>query len=204
MASSSQGVRWLSTERRSVHRRRLETSILERVRSFLVVLLTLPLFALPAAGGTRSPFPNAVPAVVSTRWGWPLAGRPVVLRDFAPPSQPWLAGHRGADLAATPGAEVYAAGAGTIGYAGPLAGRAVVTVLHSDGLRTTYLPVHPSVRRGQTVSQGEAIGVVQDLPGHCRTACLHWGLLRGRSYLDPLLLLGRGQVRLLPLWPSGP
>lgn len=199
-ASSRRGARCLSTERRSVHRDGLETSILERVRSFLVILLALPLFALPAAGGLRS----TVPDVLSTRWIWPLTGRPVVLRDFAPPAQPWLAGHRGTDLATTPGAEVHAAGAGTIGYAGPLAGRAVVTVLHSDGLRTTYLPVHPSVRRGQTVSRGEVIGVVQDLPGHCRTACLHWGLLRGRSYLDPLLLLGRGQVRLLPLWPSGP
>ncbi|MFD0889749.1 peptidoglycan DD-metalloendopeptidase family protein, partial [Streptosporangium algeriense] len=103
-----------------------------------------------------------------------------------------------------PGAEVHAAGAGTIGYAGPLAGRAVVTVLHPGGLRTTYLPVRPSVRRGQRVSRGEVIGVVQDVPGHCRTACLHWGLLRSRSYLDPLLLLGQGRVRLLPVWPMGP
>lgn len=140
----------------------------------------------------------------STRpvWGWPLAGRPRVLREFAPPAQPWLAGHRGTDLAASPGAEVRAAGAGTVGYAGPLADRGVVTVLHSDGLRTTYLPVRPSVGRGRAVATGEVIGVLQDVPGHCPTACLHWGLLRDRAYLDPLLLLGHGQVRLLPLWPG--
>ncbi|MFF4410930.1 murein hydrolase activator EnvC family protein [Streptosporangium sp. NPDC001559] len=170
------------------------------MRSFLVILLVVPLFALPAAGGTR----GASPDTVSARWGLPLVGRPVVLRGFDPPARPWLAGHRGVDLATTPGAEVHAAGAGTIGYAGPLAGRAVVTVLHSGGLRTTYLPVRPSVRRGQRVDRGEVIGVVQDVPGHCRAACLHWGLLRDRSYLDPLLLLGRGRVRLLPIWPVGP
>lgn len=137
----------------------------------------------------------------SPRWDPPLTGRLRVLRGFAPPARPWLAGHRGTDLAAPPGTEVRAAGAGTVGYAGPLAGRGVVTVLHDDGLRTTYLPVTPSVRRGQAVERNQVIGALQDVPGHCPTGCLHWGLLRGRLYLDPLLLLGRGQVRLLPSRP---
>ena len=39
--------------------------------------------------------------------------------------------------------------------------------------------------------------------GHasCRpgTACLHWGLLRGDTYLDPLALITQGRLRLLPL-----
>ncbi|MFC7644456.1 murein hydrolase activator EnvC family protein [Streptosporangium lutulentum] len=141
----------------------------------------------------RAPEPSA-------RWEWPIAGRPRVIRGFAPPPQPWLSGHRGVDLAATPGTEVRAAGPGIIGYAGPLAQRGVVTVLHANGLRTTYLPVQPSVRRGQAVSGGEVIGVVQDVGGHCPAGCLHWGLLREHLYLDPLLLLGHGQVRLLPTW----
>lgn len=158
------------------------------------------------AGTTRSAgahAPSREPASgKSPPWEWPLAGRPRVLRGFAPPAQPWLAGHRGTDLSASPGAEVRAAGAGTVGYAGPLADRGVVTVLHPGGLRTTYLPVQPSVRRGQAVAVGEVIGTLQDVPGHCPAACLHWGLLRDRAYLDPLLLLGHGQVRLLPLWPT--
>ncbi|MBG0812876.1 M23 family metallopeptidase [Planomonospora sp. ID82291] len=145
--------------------------------------------------------PRAAPA--PPLWTWPVSGHPRILRVFAPPPQPWLPGHRGVDLAASPGAPVRAAGPGTIGYAGPLAGRGVVTVLHPGGLRTTYLPVRASVRRGQAVERGEAIGTVEEAPGHCPTDCLHWGLLRDRRYLDPLLLLGRGQVRLLPLWTGG-
>lgn len=125
-----------------------------------------------------------------------------MLRRFTPPAQPWLTGHRGVDLATTPGSEVRAAGAGRVGYAGPLAERGVVTVLHPGGLRTTYLPVRSSVRRGQAVDRGEVIGVVQDVPGHCPATCLHWGLLRDHLYLDPMLLLGQGQVRLLPLRPG--
>ncbi len=169
-------------------------------------LLSILLLLLPGAEVTPAPNVSAdlrrVTVPSPGRWDWPLTGPPRVLRGFAPPAQPWLAGHRGVDLTAAPGAEVRAAGAGTIGYAGPLAGRGVVTVLHPGGLRTTYLPVQPSVRRGRQVSRGEIIGVVQNLPGHCRSGCLHWGLLRGRLYLDPLLLLGQGQVRLLPIWPA--
>lgn len=168
-------------------------------------LLSALLLTLPSAGS--APGPLTSPRLQKTiaplpRWNWPLPGHPHLLRSFAPPAQPWLAGHRGVDLATTPGVEVHAAGAGTVGYAGPLAERGVVTVLHPGGLRTTYLPVQPSVRHGQTVSQGEIIGVVQDIPGHCSTMCLHWGLLRDHFYLDPLLLLGHGQVRLLPIWPT--
>ncbi len=36
--------------------------------------------------------------------------------------------------------------------------------------------------------------------GHCSSTCLHWGLKRGDTYLDPLLLVGGGEsvLRLLP------
>jgi hypothetical protein len=127
-----------------------------------------------------------------------------VVRGFSPPAHPWEAGHRGVDLAARPGLPVYAAGPGRVGYAGDLAGRGVVTIVHGD-LRTTYLPVRPAVHTGQTVRAGDRIGVVSAAPGHCPDqACLHWGLLRGAVYLDPLSLLGLGPVRLLPWWPAAP
>ncbi len=133
-------------------------------------------------------------------WHWPVEGRPVVLRPFAPPPAPWLAGHRGVDFAAEPGDRVLAAGDGIVGYAGPLAGRGVVTVLHANGLRTTYLPVRPSVRPGQTVHAGRPIGTLAAGAAHCPGTCLHWGLLRGPQYLDPLLLLRAPRLRLLPIW----
>ena len=136
------------------------------------------------------------------RWRLPLDGRTVVLRRFAPPAQPWLPGHRGVDLAARPGQLVRAAGSGTVGYAGPLAGRGVVMILHPDGLRTTYLPIRASVRRGQTVTLGDVIGRVEDNVGHCPVSCLHWGLIDPTRYLDALLLLGLGQVRLHTRWPG--
>jgi hypothetical protein len=95
---------------------------------------------------------------------------------------------------------VLAAGAGVVGWAGILAGRGVVSVRHAGGLRTTYEPVTPTVRVGQAVASGARLGVlVAGHPGCPRQACLHWGLLQGDEYLDPLRLLGFGPVRLLPL-----
>jgi len=135
-------------------------------------------------------------------WRWPLSGPTRLIRRFDPPAQRWLAGHRGVDLAAAPGRKVLAAGRGVVGLAERVAGRGVVTILHAGGLRTTYLPVHALVRPGEAVEAGQVIGIVEKGPGaHGGTFCLHWGLLRGRLYLDPLLLFGRGQIRLLPRWP---
>ncbi len=89
-------------------------------------------------------------------------------------------------------------------YAGLLAGRGVVVVDHGD-LRTTYEPVTASVTVGQLVDAGAAIGVLE--PGHdsCPvSACLHWGLRRGETYLDPVRLVEAGPVRLLPRDDNAP
>ncbi len=77
-------------------------------------------------------------------------------------------------------------------------------IVHDEGLRTTYLPVHASVRRGQTVKRGQIIGVVEGTTAHCAASCLHWGLIDETRYLDALLLIALGQVRLLPRWPDPP
>lgn len=134
-------------------------------------------------------------------FGWPVTGARLV-RRFDPPARPWLAGHRGVDLDAPPSATIRAAGAGTILYAGRIAGRGVASVLHADGLRTTYEPVDvdTQLRVGSAVRAGQPLGTLASgHPGCPTSACLHWGLRRGNQYLDPLLLLGLGRVRLLPL-----
>ena len=133
-------------------------------------------------------------------FGWPVSEARVV-RRFDPPPQPWLSGHRGVDLAAEPSAVVRAAGAGTIVFAGPIAGRGVVSVAHPGGLRTTYEPVLAGEHQpGDSVAAGQVIGSLETgHPGCPAAACLHWGLRRGADYLDPLTLLGLGRMRLLPL-----
>jgi murein DD-endopeptidase MepM/ murein hydrolase activator NlpD len=122
------------------------------------------------------------------------------VRAFDPPAQPWLAGHRGIDLASSAGGTVSSAGPGTVLFAGLVAGRGVVSVSHAGGLRTTYEPVTASVSVGDVVARGDPLGRLESgHPGCPQAACLHWGLRRGGLYLDPLALLGLGRVRLLPL-----
>ena len=111
-----------------------------------------------------------------------------MLRRFAVGPQPWSPGHRGVDLAGAPGQAVVSAGAGTVTFAGVVAGRGVVAVAHSGGLRTTYEPVTAEVRAGDAVAAGAPLGVLVT-GSHCATTCLHWGALRGKVYLDPLSLL---------------
>ncbi|WP_442945961.1 peptidoglycan DD-metalloendopeptidase family protein [Nonomuraea sp. LPB2021202275-12-8] len=172
-------------------RRDLAPSILVAV----VLAIALPLLAsTPATSATP-------PTADRPTWRWPLDGTPRILRRFTPPPEPWLAGHRGIDLAAPASTPVLAAGKGTIGYAGSVAGRGVVTVNHPDGLRTTYLPVTAAVRQGDPVAPGDPLGTIEPGPTHCPESCLHWGLRRATTtYLDPLLLLGLARIRLLPHW----
>lgn len=138
-------------------------------------------------------------AVAASAWVAPLPEPLTITRAFDPPENPYGAGHRGVDLAADPGQQVRAAGAGTVVYAGPLAGRGVVSIQHTDGLRTTYEPVLAAVAAGAAVPLGQVIGTLEAGHAGCpAVACLHWGLKRGEVYLDPMLLLTQGPVRLLP------
>ncbi|BCJ42451.1 peptidase M23 [Actinoplanes ianthinogenes] len=132
-------------------------------------------------------------------YGWPVTP-PRVTRRFELPPQPWLAGHRGVDLAAPPGTTVRSAGPGIVVYAQVLAGRGVVSVAHAGGLRSTYEPVTAAVTVGDRVAAGDPLGTLDTgHPGCPVAACLHWGVRQAGGYLDPLTLLGLGRVRLLPL-----
>lgn len=146
-----------------------------------------------AAPATGVPPPRDLPS-----FGWPLPAPPPVVQPFEAPSSPYGPGHRGVDLAGEPGMPVVAAADGVVAFAGPVAGRSVVSIDHAGGLRTTYEPLEVLVSAGQQVTRGTVVGRL--LPGHpgCPSACLHWGLRRGAEYLDPLGLLKPGRVRLLP------
>ncbi|HSF26820.1 MAG TPA: M23 family metallopeptidase [Actinomycetes bacterium] len=173
-------------------------------RTLLAALLTVALTVLgggPTWADATAPVPPG-----PDRWAAPV--QPLRLaRGFAPPAQRWLPGHRGIDLAASVGAEVRAVDAGVVVWAGDLAGIAVVSIAHPNGLRSTYQPVEASVEIGDLVARGQPLGTVTVAGSHCApAACLHLGAKRGQTYLDPSLLLGLRRPRLLPyltLDPTG-
>ncbi|WP_234412196.1 M23 family metallopeptidase [Nocardioides sediminis] len=163
-----------------------------------------PVVLAPVIPASAVPAPAAAQPDDTPQGEWPLDPRPEVEAAFDPPDDPWGAGHRGVDLAGRIGQPVRSALPGEVRFAGRIAGKPVVTVAHGD-TRTTYEPVVATVEVGTRVSAGGVIGAL-DLPGsHCfPRACLHWGWLRGDTYLDPLDLVGGGPVRLLPLWRDEP
>lgn len=158
--------------------------------------------AAPSDGSVVMPEPAAASGwsgADAVRYSWPTGGPVAVVRAFDAPEQRWSAGHRGVDLALAHGAEVRAAGDGRVAFAGLVAGRPVVAIVHADGLRTTYEPVTPAVAAGADVAGGQVIGHLA-APTHCDPAtCLHWGARRAPDvYVDPMLLLDDRRVRLYP------
>ena len=126
----------------------------------------------------------------------PIASKVIV--PFKAPPEPWLSGHRGVDLEAAPGTPIRASLSGTIAFAGQVGGRPVVSIQHTDGIRTTYDPVISQRARGDVVRRGEIIGVLANENEATHGPGLGWGAKIGESYIDPLTLLGRSEVRLKP------
>lgn len=119
-----------------------------------------------------------------------------VIDPFRPPLTPYGPGNRGLEYATVPGTSVHAAADGVVVFAGAVAGGLHVTVLHGDGVRTTYSFL-AAIRVGQrqTVKAGDVVGVA--------AARLHVGARRGDTYIDPASLWGRPvgppSVHLVPL-----
>ncbi|HEX5630830.1 MAG TPA: M23 family metallopeptidase, partial [Acidimicrobiia bacterium] len=109
----------------------------------------------------------------------PVSG-PVVA-GFAP--QGYYGGHWGVDLAVPEGSPVGAAAAGTVTFAGSVAGMLTVTVNHGGVVRTSYSYLSSvAVSAGDRVARGTVVGASG--MDHDRAA-VHWSLRVGDVYVDP-------------------
>lgn len=136
----------------------------------------------------------AGPVVVAAGPGClrPPVDAPIV-DHFRAPACPWCPGNRGLEYRVAAGTAVRAAAAGTVTFAGVVAGTRYVVVAHADGLRATYGGLASShLRTGDRVAAGAVVGRSGDR--------LHFGLRRDATYVDPEPLLGRvvGRPRLIP------
>lgn len=129
----------------------------------LLLALFLALPQLPTACPAERPVPGAV------------------VRPFAP--QGAYAGHWGVDLAAALGSPVRSVAAGMVTFAGGVAGRLTVTVLHGGEVRTSYSYLSAvGVSPGQPLAAGEILGRSGLDRG---LSALHLSLRVGRAYVDP-------------------
>lgn len=154
-------------------------------RSVASVLLAVAFGSTPPAADEPDP-----PASHSVRpqWSWPVSGFRLE-RPFEAPAHRYGAGHRGIDLRSDPSTAVRAPAAGTIAFAGTVAGRGIVTIDHGDGLVTTLEPVTPAVAAGTVVERGHEVGALA-LGGHSAPGALHFGVRLDGEYVNPMVLLG--------------
>ena len=133
--------------------------------------------------------PLAVPSTaLAERWLRPVPGE--VARPFAyDRGSPFAAGaHRGADLAARPGAPVRAACSGLVIHAGAVAGQSDVVSIRCGARRVSHFPLAAvTVEAAERIRAGARIGTLA--AGHDG---LHIGVRRERDpfgYEDPMTLL---------------
>jgi murein DD-endopeptidase MepM/ murein hydrolase activator NlpD len=153
-----------------------------------------PLAAAAAATAPpSSPTPGApspAPPEAARVWHRRPVRAPVVDR-FRLPDGPFGAGNRGWEHATPPGTPVRATAPGTVTFAGQVAGNLHVSVLHADGVRSTYSYLASlSVVAGQVVAAGQLVGR--------STHRFQVGFLRGDTYLDPASRFVPLVVRLVP------
>jgi murein DD-endopeptidase MepM/ murein hydrolase activator NlpD len=152
---------------------------MSRIAAVVAVVLAVVSVAVSgvASAATRAPTVDYRPPVPSS-----------VTDRYRPPPAPWAAGNRGWTYVVVPGIAVDAAADGTVVFAGAVGGTLAVSILHADGVRTTYsYLVSIAVRRGQHVTAGEKVGLASGL--------FHFGALVGDTYLDPASLFATGPPR---------
>ncbi len=144
----------------------------------IFLLITLSVFLLPQTGWGNE-----------TSFIWPVEGK--VITPFS------LDSHRGIDIEASVGSSIVSAADGVIHWLGKTRwGEPCVSIQHNGGLRTTYMPIETTVKKGQVIKQGEAIGLLSNTGGFSSPLPhLHFGVKvepyrsNGKDYLDPLTLL---------------
>lgn len=154
----------------------------KRVSSGLVLVAVLCLLAF------------GQPARATDWWKRPTSG--AIVGEFRPPERSYGSGHRGVDFAAAPGAPVYAMHTGIVLFAGSIAGIPIISVFAVTGdLRSTYQPIHPMVKTGDHVEQGQLLGhVAAKRIDHCLDICLHVGVRTDTQYFNPRLFWGGSLV----------
>jgi murein DD-endopeptidase MepM/ murein hydrolase activator NlpD len=144
---------------------------------------------LPSTVGAYGSETPDDPRAAPVGWAWPVDSARIV-HAYEAPAHRYGPGHRGIDLRlAGDDARVTAPAAGTVAFAGPVAGRGVVTIDHGDGLVTTLEPVHGSLAPGTAVARGAEVGTLT-VGGHAEPGTVHFGVRWHGEYINPLLLLG--------------
>jgi murein DD-endopeptidase MepM/ murein hydrolase activator NlpD len=158
------------------------------------ICLAILLASLPAISAEATP--------INERWVAPLAGKLIVVRTFdgaAYRANHYGPAHRGVDLLAEVGDQVFAPTDGVVAYVGVINSIPIVVIAHANSrntggadqrLRTTYLPVESELMVGDLVRKADPIGNITSKQHFFGRTVLHWGERLSGEYKNPLRRLG--------------
>ncbi len=146
----------------------------------------------PIAAADVAPLAQAAaPAASTSEFIWPIAGGKVISHY----------GHKsdgknndGVNIAVAEGEPIWAAGNGTVVYAGnELKGYGnMVIIRHDNGFMTAYAHARSiSVKKSDQVKQGQIIGYV-GMSGGVKTPQLHFAMRKAKTPVDPEQYLPAG------------
>jgi murein DD-endopeptidase MepM/ murein hydrolase activator NlpD len=140
--------------------------------------------AAQAASSVPAPPAGPVQGESSSGFIWPVSGP--ITSPFCEP-RPWEACHPGIDIGVPTGTPIQAVADGTVSIAGPEGGYGNYTCIdHGGGLSSCYAHQESiSVSVGQTVSQGQVIGI-SDCTGMCFGPHLHFEVRVNGQVVDPM------------------
>jgi hypothetical protein len=132
-------------------------------------------------------------------WRWPASPPGAIVAPFVAPPGPYDAGHRGVDLAASPGQGVLAPTTAVVQFSGVVVDRPVVTLRVDEHVLVSFEPVATELAVGTPVTVAEQFGAV-GRGGHCDERCIHVGVRVDGEYVSPLAFFaGVPPAVLLPL-----
>lgn len=152
--------------------------------AFLLLVVLILVAPIPARARASSAEGVKYPV-----WLWPTDERRAIASPYRAPAHEYGAGHRGMDLATTPGAVIRAPADGTIAFRGTVVDRPLITIEHPGGYVSTFEPLSSELSPGDTISSGQVIGTVA-AGGHAAPGTLHLGVRMDGAYINPLLLFG--------------
>lgn len=128
---------------------------------------------------------------------WPLANAAKITSPYGPRTAPKAGAstdHKGVDISAVTGTQVYAANAGTIDVGYNATSGNWVSVTGADGLKTVYRHLQTAqVTKGQSVAAGDPIAL-SGATGNVTGAHLHFEVLVDGKYVDPMQMIGKAET----------
>lgn len=170
-----------------------------RSAGLVIAMLVSSLIPSAVTGLDGDDWRTAVPS--QFRMVWPFPGSALdPLRGFEPPEHDYGSGHRGIDIALSPGSRVLAPADGVVHFAAWLVNRPVLSIRHENGLLSSFEPVRSLLPSGSAVSVGQHIGnhdAGDETFSHCFAHCVHFGIRLDGEYLNPLVFFQLEQLSVL-------